>query len=124
MSATARAYGVEPVMFKTMAHDMMLEPDWRKLADAILAWVETLEGVAPQSGPLRRVSADNEREIRAADEQGVLIRPPEAVRTYIPRRLGATTRAPIRSSNAICPSVAQFSGAAAKATPSCAPASI
>jgi pimeloyl-ACP methyl ester carboxylesterase len=57
VSATARAYGVEPVMFETMAHDMMLERDWRKLADAILAWVETLEIVAPQSSPLRRVSA-------------------------------------------------------------------
>lgn len=59
VAAAARAYGVEPVMFATMAHDMMLEPDWRKLADAILAWVETLEGVAPQSAPSRRVSADN-----------------------------------------------------------------
>jgi pimeloyl-ACP methyl ester carboxylesterase len=60
VAATARAYGVEPVMFETMAHDMMLELDWRKLADAILAWVETLEAVAPQSTPLRRVSADND----------------------------------------------------------------
>ena len=59
VAATARAYGVEPVMLTTMAHDMMLEPDWRKLADAILAWVETLEGVAPQNVPLRRVSADD-----------------------------------------------------------------
>ena len=57
VSATARAYGVEPVMFATMAHDMMLERDWRKLADALLAWAETLEGVAPLSSALRRVSA-------------------------------------------------------------------
>ena len=60
VAATAQAYGVEPVMFETMAHDMMLERDWRKLADAILAWVETLEGVAPQSSALRRVSTGNE----------------------------------------------------------------
>ena len=59
VAATARAYGVEPVMFETMAHDMMLEPDWRKLADTILAWVETLEGVAPQNSATTRVSADN-----------------------------------------------------------------
>ena len=57
VSATARAYGVEPVMFGTMAHDMMLERDWRKLADAILAWVETLESVSPQSRPSRKVPA-------------------------------------------------------------------
>jgi hypothetical protein len=60
VAATASAYGVEPVMFETMGHDMMLERDWRQLADAILAWVETLEGVAPQSSPLRRVSVDND----------------------------------------------------------------
>ena len=60
VAATARAYGVEPVMFETMAHDMMLERDWRSLADAILAWVETLEGVAPQDSSLRNVSAGNE----------------------------------------------------------------
>ena len=45
---TARAFGVEPVIFDTLAHDMMLDHDWRRLADAILAWAETLEGVAPQ----------------------------------------------------------------------------
>jgi len=60
VAATARAYGVEPVMFETMAHDMMLEPDWRKLADGILAWVETLEGVTPQSSARSRIAADND----------------------------------------------------------------
>lgn len=49
VAATARAYGVEPIMFETMAHDMMLEPDWRRLADAMLTWVEALDGVEPQS---------------------------------------------------------------------------
>jgi len=40
VSATARAYGVEPVMFGTMAHDMMLEPGWQTVAERILAWLE------------------------------------------------------------------------------------
>ena len=62
VSATARAYGVEPLMFEAMAHDMMLERDWRKLAEAIVAWAETLEGVAPQSGPLRSRSAGRDSE--------------------------------------------------------------
>lgn len=60
VAATARAYGVEPVMFETMAHDMMLERDWRKLADAILAWTETLESVAPQNNSSRTISAGGE----------------------------------------------------------------
>lgn len=63
--ATARAYRVEPVMFDTMAHDMMLERDWRRLADAILAWVETLDAVAPQRLPMAAPSsADEARQAR------------------------------------------------------------
>lgn len=61
--ATARAYGVEPVMFETMAHDMMLDRDWRKLADVILGWIETLEGVALQSGRSNNASAGSPAEI-------------------------------------------------------------
>lgn len=60
VAATARAYGVEPVMFETMAHDMMLERDWRRLADAILAWCETLESVAPQHGSARNAAAGDD----------------------------------------------------------------
>jgi pimeloyl-ACP methyl ester carboxylesterase len=60
VAATARAYGVEPIMFETMAHDMMLERDWRKLAGTILEWVETLEGVAPQDNSARNVSVGRE----------------------------------------------------------------
>ena len=37
--ATAAAYGVEPVLFPGMAHDMMLEPGWQDVADTILAWL-------------------------------------------------------------------------------------
>lgn len=60
VAATARAYGVEPVMFETMAHDMMLERDWRRLADAILAWVETLESVAPQHSATKNAVAGSD----------------------------------------------------------------
>jgi len=38
--ATARAYGVEAEIFPEMAHDMMLEPGWRTVADRILNWLE------------------------------------------------------------------------------------
>jgi pimeloyl-ACP methyl ester carboxylesterase len=39
--ATARAYGTEAVIFPNMAHDMMLEKDWRQVADKIMGWLET-----------------------------------------------------------------------------------
>lgn len=40
VAATARAYGTEPVMFDGMGHDMMLDPQWRRVADTILAWLD------------------------------------------------------------------------------------
>lgn len=40
VAATAAAYGVEPVMFPRMAHDMMLEQGWRSVADTILEWLD------------------------------------------------------------------------------------
>lgn len=36
IQATARAYGTEAVIFKNMAHDMMLEENWQDVADVIL----------------------------------------------------------------------------------------
>jgi pimeloyl-ACP methyl ester carboxylesterase len=39
---TARRYGVEPVLFAQTAHDMMLEPRWREVADRVLAWLDEL----------------------------------------------------------------------------------
>ena len=36
--ATARAYGVKAEIFPNMAHDMMLEKDWRSVAERILNW--------------------------------------------------------------------------------------
>ncbi len=37
--ATAHAYNTEAEAFPNMAHDVMLEPDWRKVADLILSWL-------------------------------------------------------------------------------------
>jgi alpha-beta hydrolase superfamily lysophospholipase len=36
---TARAYHTEAVFFQNMAHDMMLEKDWKKVADKIIEWL-------------------------------------------------------------------------------------
>lgn len=38
--ATARAYRTEAEVFPNMAHDMMLEPGWRKVAERIVAWLQ------------------------------------------------------------------------------------
>ncbi|MFZ6027756.1 MAG: alpha/beta hydrolase [Chloroflexota bacterium] len=38
--ATARAYRTQAEIFAGMAHDMMLEPGWQKVADRILNWLE------------------------------------------------------------------------------------
>jgi pimeloyl-ACP methyl ester carboxylesterase len=38
--ATARAYGTEAEIFPDMAHDMMLEPNWQRVADRILGWLQ------------------------------------------------------------------------------------
>lgn len=37
--ATAEAYGMEAEIFPGMAHNMMLEPQWQKVADRILSWL-------------------------------------------------------------------------------------
>jgi pimeloyl-ACP methyl ester carboxylesterase len=36
---TAQAYGVQPVLFPSMAHDLMLEPAWQAVADSIIQWL-------------------------------------------------------------------------------------
>jgi hypothetical protein len=38
--STARAYQAEAEIFPGMGHDMMLDTDWRKVADRIGAWVQ------------------------------------------------------------------------------------
>jgi pimeloyl-ACP methyl ester carboxylesterase len=37
--ATARAYHTVAEVFPNMAHDMMLEPDWQKVADRMISWL-------------------------------------------------------------------------------------
>jgi pimeloyl-ACP methyl ester carboxylesterase len=39
VEATARAYKTEAESFPNMAHDMMLEPGWRDVAERILTWL-------------------------------------------------------------------------------------
>ena len=39
--ATARAYHTEAIFFRNMAHDMMLEKEWKQVADRILQWLAT-----------------------------------------------------------------------------------
>jgi pimeloyl-ACP methyl ester carboxylesterase len=42
IEATARAFGTTATIFPDMAHGMMIEPDWRLVADTIADWLETL----------------------------------------------------------------------------------
>ncbi len=42
VEATARAYGTSAVIFPEMAHDMMLEPGWEQVADAVVDWMGDL----------------------------------------------------------------------------------
>ena len=37
--ATAKAYGLQAEIFPNMAHDMMLEADWKSVAERILSWL-------------------------------------------------------------------------------------
>jgi pimeloyl-ACP methyl ester carboxylesterase len=41
--ATARAYNVQAEIFPNMAHDMMLEKDWKLVAERILSWLKERE---------------------------------------------------------------------------------
>jgi alpha-beta hydrolase superfamily lysophospholipase len=38
--ATAQAYGVQAEIFPNMAHDMMLEANWKSVAERILSWLK------------------------------------------------------------------------------------
>jgi alpha-beta hydrolase superfamily lysophospholipase len=38
--ATARAYGAEFSSFEGLAHDMMLEKDWQRVAEGIASWLD------------------------------------------------------------------------------------
>jgi pimeloyl-ACP methyl ester carboxylesterase len=39
VEATARAYNTKAEIFKGMGHDMMLEPEWRSVAERIVGWL-------------------------------------------------------------------------------------
>lgn len=39
VKATARAYGTQAVILRNLAPDMMLEPGWQIVADAIVSWL-------------------------------------------------------------------------------------
>jgi pimeloyl-ACP methyl ester carboxylesterase len=44
VEATAKAYGTKAEIFPEMAHNMMLEADWKSVADHILNWLESEVG--------------------------------------------------------------------------------
>jgi pimeloyl-ACP methyl ester carboxylesterase len=44
VKATARAYGTEALMFDDVAHDMMLDPNWKIVADGMIASVNAQFG--------------------------------------------------------------------------------
>ncbi len=39
---TAKAYGTEAIIFPGMAHNLMSEPGWEKVADRIMQWAESV----------------------------------------------------------------------------------
>jgi alpha-beta hydrolase superfamily lysophospholipase len=40
VKATAQAYGVTAELFSAMPHDMMLDDNWKKVAERILLWLD------------------------------------------------------------------------------------
>ena len=46
IEATARAYGVEALVFDDVAHDMMLDPNWRIVADSMIKKLDAQFGEA------------------------------------------------------------------------------
>ncbi|MEV4517110.1 alpha/beta fold hydrolase [Dactylosporangium sp. NPDC049525] len=48
--ATAKAYATEPVMFAGMSHLMMLEPDWREVAAAVLGFLRDRPALTTMRG--------------------------------------------------------------------------
>ncbi|WP_183406961.1 alpha/beta hydrolase [Nocardioides marmorisolisilvae] len=39
VAATAKAWGTEPVMVSGIAHDVMLDPGWKRVAETLASWV-------------------------------------------------------------------------------------
>jgi pimeloyl-ACP methyl ester carboxylesterase len=46
IKATARAYGAEALVFDNVAHDMMLDPNWRTVADSMIRTLDAQFGEA------------------------------------------------------------------------------
>jgi pimeloyl-ACP methyl ester carboxylesterase len=46
IEATARAYGTEALVFDNVAHDMMLDPNWRSVADSLIKRLDSQFGEA------------------------------------------------------------------------------
>ena len=38
------AYGINNIHFPEMSHNVMLDPDWEKVANTIVSWIQSLEG--------------------------------------------------------------------------------
>ena len=43
IESTARVYGVKAEIFPDMAHAMMLEPEWQRVADRIIGWLDGIQ---------------------------------------------------------------------------------
>jgi len=61
--ATARAYGTEAVVFDNVAHDMMLDPNWRIVADSMIRKIDAQfrEGLSKRAQGAKQVKADAAR---------------------------------------------------------------
>jgi len=53
IKATARAYGTEALVFDDVAHDMMLDPNWRTVADSMIRKLDAQFG-EPRRGRIRQ----------------------------------------------------------------------
>lgn len=51
VEATARAYGTKAVLFSGMPHAMMIDREWRTVAQCVLDWLEATLTARPAPGP-------------------------------------------------------------------------
>jgi pimeloyl-ACP methyl ester carboxylesterase len=66
---TARAYGTEPVMFDGLAHAMMLEHGWQRVAEHLAGWLDAHAGRHPIAAPAPAWAAANESRQPAASPE-------------------------------------------------------
>jgi pimeloyl-ACP methyl ester carboxylesterase len=50
INRTAAAYNAEKKIFDSTAHNMMLEPNWRAVADCIIEWIENIVELGDEKG--------------------------------------------------------------------------